>query len=694
MNKYVNIIPAHNINIPLLYLAPAKSEVGDYVKISIKSKEYYGIIIETITDNVNIQENKIKNIIQKFEIPKMKQSLIAFIIKMSKYNMCNMGNVLKLTIGAQLSEPHFYEVVKERSTKKHSKTEKKVISLLDQNEAILLDEITYKCKLKSNSLEKLIQSGVIIGTQYNRQIQIKDNISLSSIQDKAFHQLDSKKPILLDGITGSGKTEVYIKYICKILNQDNNNQALIMLPEIELATHLLERFIDYIGEKNVVSWHSKLTKAQKKINWQKIVSGATKLVVGARSAVVLPFKCLKIIVVDEEHDSSYKQWESISYNARDMAVLRASIEKIPIILSSATPSLETMYNVYLNKFDKVILSSRFKNISLPEVNIIDMKNQNSIISEKLHNAIEKRLQQNEQVLIFLNRRGYAPIKICKKCGYKIKCKNCSVCLTTYKQLNAMICNYCGYKIPQQLSCCPECSSELTNYGIGVEKIHEIIKNLFPDKRIAIISSDSYQAKKTVKLILKNEIDIIIGTQMIAKGYHFPQLTLVGVIDADLGLDLVELRASERNYQILHQISGRAGREKNGNVMIQTYIPQHPIMQALKTQNRNLFYSTELETRQNAGMPPFKMLASIIISHKSNNKCIEISNIVAKNITQDKKIKVLGPSPSPIHQLYSKYRYRFLVIGEKGFGIQKYIKEWIPKSFSNNIKIDIDPMNFM
>ena len=537
--------------------------------------------------------------------------------------------------------------------------------------------------------------------------EIPTDYSLPNLSEEQVTALaiikETTKPVLLKGVTGSGKTEVYFYLVAEIIKK--GQQALIMLPEISLSSQIIKRFTERFGFKPAI-WNSSITKARKKKILHGILEGAIKVVIGARSSLFLPYKELALIIVDEEHDASYKQNEGVLYNARDMAVLKSHLLNITVILVSATPSIETIHNVAQKKYSMVELKSRFSDASLPKIEIIDMRSveleQNNWISAPLISEIKATINQGNQCLLFLNRRGYAPLMICKSCGYRSQCNKCSASMVIHKARKLMECHHCG-SISKIHNTCPECSQKdsLILYGPGIERIEEEVRKLFPDLRIRVISKDQ-TAKIDQILDLLHEmeignIDILIGTQIIAKGHHFPKLALVGVIDADLGFVGGDLRSTERTFQLLHQVGGRAGRDKTikGKVLLQTYFPENKVLIALASGNEEEFIKREILTRKEANMPPFTKMAAINITGKYPEKTLSIANYIARKAPSS-SAKILGPAEALIFKLSGRYRYRLLVITEKNFNIQKYLSLWldsckIPSSFQ--VKIDIDPYSF-
>ncbi len=536
------------------------------------------------------------------------------------------------------------------------------------------------------------------------------NIVLEDEQQRAADSLVEKLPrgystTLLEGVTGSGKTEVYFQAIAKIL--ESGKQVLLLLPEIALSAQLLRRFADEFGAPATV-WHSDLKSTERRQNWLDIAHGRARVIIGARSALFLPYKDLGLIIVDEEHEGAFKQEEGVLYHGRDMAVVRAHLEKIPVILVSATPSLETLANVQSGKYDHLHLSRRYSGAKLPDINTIDLRAhplpRGRWISDTLLKALQENLTARHQSLLFLNRRGYAPLTLCRTCGHKLQCKRCSAWLVEHQKTGELCCHHCGFAMKKPRAC-PSCKKEdnLHPIGPGVERIEQEIKQLLPSARIAVMSSDltenTQKVAELVQALELGEIDIIVGTQMIAKGYHFPRLTLVGVVDADLGLAGGDLRAAERTHQLLLQVAGRSGREElSGQVYLQTYQPDHPVLQAIARGDDDAFYALQMEERKLLSMPPFSRLASVIISGANQSMVQEygarLARAIPHNITG---LHILGPAPAPLSRLRGKYRERFLVKAAKNLAIQDHVRAWIgsqPHSRALKVQVDIDPYSFV
>jgi primosomal protein N' (replication factor Y) len=526
---------------------------------------------------------------------------------------------------------------------------------------------------------------------------------LSLPQQEALDKIKDDGVSVLHGVTGSGKTEIYFHLMERYVKQ--GKQALLLLPEIALSKQIISRFEERFNTKAVI-WNSSVTPAQKKHILRNILTGSVKLIIGARSALFLPYKNLGCIIVDEEHDTSYKQEDNILYNARDMAVLRGHLSHIPIILGSATPSLETYYNIKNGKYTHIKLESRFGEAKLPNVIPIDMRGRrekSKFISEKLKDAIRHTIDKKQQVMLFLNRKGYAPLLVCGTCGYTPCCESCAASLVFHKGLNKLICHHCGFHV-KSVSTCPECKSEdsMNPCGPGVERIHEEVAEYFPEANIQLMTKEEMNSNKKSHEILDNimsgKIDIIIGTQIITKGYHFPNLTTVGVIDTDVGFaSSGNLRALEHSFHLLYQLGGRAGRETiQGNIYLQTFQPDSNFIKLLKAHDYDGFMEYELSLRKAAKMPPISKIATLLITDKNEAKAKQIAIKIINSMPLTDDITALGPVPALLARVRNQYRYRILLIAKKNQNLQLYIRQALSsleKKISSNIKIDIDPYNF-
>ena len=654
--KKVSILLPTNTNQTYDYLVPEKTklELGSFVSVPFRNKEMKGIV--WFDSGNKVAKEKLKTVSKVYKEIKVERNYISFLDFFYKYNLTPISKILRLVLPKDNILENF----------ENNYNDKKKVDLSSETKINLT-------KLQKNLAERLSKS----------------------VKKNKFERF------LIDGVTGSGKTEIYFEAINEALRI--GNQSLILLPEIALVDSLFKRVKDRFGFKPAI-WHSDTKISEKRKIWNDVATGKLKLVIGARSALFLPFKNLNLIVIDEEHDSTYKQEEHVIYNARDMAIARASFENSIIVLASATPSMESIFNVRLNKYNQLSLPKRIGSAGLPAINVIDMREEyiekDSWISPTLKSAIVENLNNNEQTLLFLNRRGYAPLTICKSCGHKIECKKCDSYLVHHKIRNIFICHQCGFSAEYQKEC-SECHSKSSfiQYGPGIERLNEELKKLFPKKIISAISSDNSKNIADVMYSLeKGEIDIIIGTQIISKGYHLPNLTLVGIIDADLGLASSDLRASENTFQLLQQVAGRSGREeKPGRAFIQTYYPDHPVILSLVNSDKEKFINIELSARERSELPPYGRLASITLSDINEEKLVKFCKELSSVIPISKKVKILGPAPAPITKIRNRYRYKFLIKANKNVNIQEYIRQWFfdkKKPNSIRILIDIDPYNFL
>jgi len=511
-------------------------------------------------------------------------------------------------------------------------------------------------------------------------------------------------PFLLDGVTGSGKTEAYFEGIAQCLR--NAQQTLVLLPEIALTEAFLRRFEERFGAAPVV-WHSSLKSTERRRAWRAIASGEAQVVVGARSALFLPYASLGLIVVDEAHEVSFKQDEGVRYNARDVAVMRARFESIPVILSSATPALESLQMAESGIYEKLVLPSRFGGAELPTIETIDLTEERPErgrwLAPRLVAALRERLERGEQSLLFLNRRGYAPLTLCRHCGFRFECPNCSAWLVEHRLSRRLACHHCGFET-RPPDACPECGEPdcLVACGPGVERIAHEVEELLPEARLAIATSDTLnspdKAAEFVSQVEARAIDVIVGTQLVTKGFHFPELTLVGVVDADLGLEGGDLRAAERTYQQIAQVAGRAGRgSKPGEVLIQTRHPEASVIAALAAGDRDAFYAAETEARRHAGAPPFGRWAAIIVSSEDEAEAREAANRIGATRPNLPDVAIVGPAPAPMALLRGRYRYRLLMIARRSAELQQVIRDWLGAlSFPPGVRVgvDIDPYSFV
>ncbi|WP_344708033.1 primosomal protein N' [Sphingomonas swuensis] len=511
-------------------------------------------------------------------------------------------------------------------------------------------------------------------------------------------------PVLLDGVTGSGKTEVYFEAVAEALLKDL--QVLVLLPEIALTEPFLKRFAARFGCAPV-AWHSDLRSSQRRRAWRGIASGEAKVVVGARSALFLPYARLGLIVVDEAHEPSFKQEEGVQYHARDVAVMRAKFEDIPVILSSATPAIETRHMVESGRYRELRLRERHAGAQLPSLTALDLTAdpppRGRWIAPRLVEELEANLAAGEQSLLFLNRRGFAPLTLCRTCGHRFQCPNCTAWMVEHRLLHRLACHHCGHVMAPPKAC-PECgeADTLVACGPGVERIADEVQALMPDARTAIVTSDTIwspaRAAEFVRQMEAGEIDIVVGTQLVTKGYHFPNLTLVGVIDADLGLSGGDLRAAERTFQQIAQVAGRAGRgDKPGRVFVQTHLPNAPVIAALVSGDTERFVTTETQARQEAAMPPFGRLAAIVVSAEDKEEAEAVARRIGRSAPRVEGMEVYGPAPAPLAMLRGRHRFRLLVHARRSLDVQDVIRDWLGAtewSGKVRVSVDVDPYSFL
>ncbi len=708
-------------------------EPGDYVCVPLGGREIPGVVWGEAAGDVPLK--KLKNVVARHDIRPMREVQRKFIDWVARYTVTPKGSVLKMSLSVQSAlEPpkpvKGYRIVSPLSSQLSSyggdgilfvskgltPQRQKVLDVMSDGRVRRPSEIAQMAGCSTAVVKGLSDKGFlqVVDIVNSAPCMNPDSMRLgpklsedqeaTAGQLKEFVRSGENHTVLLDGVTGAGKTEVYFEAVAQALCEDK--QVLILLPEIALSNAFLDRFAKRFG-CNPALWHSHLTPAQRKSTWRGIAQGDTKVVVGARSALFLPYQDLGLIIVDEEHDPAYKQEEGVIYHARDMAVVRGALGKFLVVLVSATPSLETIHNAWHGRYEHLHLPDRFGGARLPEIEVIDMRKdkpeRQHFISPPLRDAIEKTLERGEQGLLFLNRRGYAPLTLCRTCGHRMNCPRCTAWLVEHKNTGRLHCHHCGFHaaIPKR---CPECDDEdsFAVCGPGVERILEEVKEYFPKARTLLLASDTATSQKELREMLRQirerEVDIIIGTQIIAKGHHFPQLTLVGVIDADLGLQGGELRGAERVYQILHQVAGRAGREaKKGHVYLQSFMPEHKIMKALAGGSRNDFFEAEAWEREQAHMPPYSRLVGIIVAGRDEDQVIGVAKALGQSAPQGEAVQTLGPAAAPFARLRGRYRYRLLVRADKAIDIQKTVSTWVAgvKKPSNvRIYIDIDPQSFM
>ncbi len=705
------------------YKAPEGGcHLGAFVEVPLGPRKVLGVVWGPGQGDYEL--SKIRSVIRVLDAAPMREELQAFIQKAADYTLTPLPAMLRLATRAPgLGDPPSMQKIYrlgEGRPDRDTEARRKVIAVLEEYGGLgfTLKEVSDMAGVTSSVVKGLVKQGVVReedtprDAPFPRLDPARPGTALTEDQAAAAEALRAGLrdgefgTTLLRGVTGSGKTEVYLEAVAECIAQ--GRQALVLLPEIALTSEFLTRVQARFGVKPA-EWHSGVTMTERRRIWKMVGQGQCQLVVGARSALFLPFQDLGLIVVDEEHDTSYKQEDGVLYNARDMAVLRGSLCAAQVVLASATPSLETWANAQAGKYRRLDLTARFGPAVMPELRAVDMRDErlasNAWVSPTLRTAVEARLERGEQSLLFLNRRGYAPVTICRACGHQVGCDHCDARMVEHRFLKRLMCHQCGETKPMP-EACPACevAGKLAAVGPGVERMTEEAVALFPEARVATLSSDMFGSARALKAqieeIAAGGADIIVGTQLVAKGHNFPNLTLVGVIDADLGLQGSDLRAAERTFQLMRQVAGRAGRaEKAGVALLQTFQPEHPVIRAILTGDEEGFWRAEAGERQHAGVPPFGRMAGIILSSTDMQEAFDIGNALARNDGPIRAVgaQVFGPAPAPIARVRGRHRVRLLVKAPKGVALQGALAQWIaPVKGSSQFRlaVDIDPQSFM
>ena len=719
----VAVLTAEPIGKPLDYRAPEGGcFLGAFVEVPLGPRRVLGVVWGAGAGGFD--PARIRAILRVLDAPPMRDELRAFLMRMSDYTLTPLPAMLRLAtrtpaLGEAPGARKIYRLgaaAPERMTDARTR----VLEVLRDHggAGFMLSELASAAGVSTQVVKGLVKAGAVDEAEVPRDVPFPTldphlpGKALSDDQAAAAARLrgDLTKgeygTTLLKGVTGSGKTEVYLEAVAECLRL--GRQALVLLPEIALTSEFLSRVEDRFGALPG-EWHSGVSQTERRRLWRMAAEGGVQLVVGARSALYLPFRDLGLIVVDEEHDTSYKQEEGALYNARDMAVLRALLNSAQVVLASATPSLETWANAEAGKYARIDLSSRFGTADLPDMRAIDLREEametNRWISPTLVQAVQDRIARGEQAMLFLNRRGYAPVTVCRACGHQIGCDHCDARMVEHRFLKRLVCHQCGETkpIPQA---CPSCGVEgrLAPVGPGVERLAEEVAERFPDARVAVLSSDLFGSARALKeaigTIAAGGADIIIGTQIVAKGHNFPLLTLVGVIDADLGLQGSDLRAAERTFQLMRQVAGRAGRaERQGEALLQTHQPDHPVIRAILGGEDEAFWRAEAEARRAQGVPPYGRLAGIILSGPDLQPLFDIGGALARADAPLRRIgaTLYGPAPAPIARVRGRHRVRMLVKADKAAPLQAALVEWVGQIRLPNavrLAIDIDPQSFL
>ncbi|MEP2783776.1 MAG: primosomal protein N' [Pseudoruegeria sp.] len=718
----VAVLTTQPLDRPLDYKSPAGGcFLGSFVEVPLGPRKVIGVVWGPGLGGFDL--SKARAVSRVLDVPPMAFEMRAFLQKVAGYTITPLSQMLRLaTRSPGLGDPPSMRKIYrlgQGEPDRQTEARRRVLDTLQEygGLAFTLKELAEMAGVSSSVVKGLVKQGVVREEHSPRDLPYPNldpgfgKVNLSEEQSDAAHILisgiesGSYGTSLLKGVTGSGKTEVYLEAVAACISA--GRQALVLLPEIALTAEFLDRVERRFGGR-AAEWHSGVTLTERRRCWRMVAEGGASLIVGARSSLYLPFRDLGLIVVDEEHDTSYKQEDGVLYSARDMAVLRASLCSAQVVLASATPSLESWANAEAGKYRRIDLISRYGSAELPEMRALDMRPEKlpgaRWISDPLKAEVLARMERGEQSLLFINRRGYAPVTICRACGHQISCDHCDARMVEHRFLKRLVCHQCGETKPMP-DACPSCGVEgrLAPVGPGVERLAEETSETFPEARVAVLSSDLFGSARALKeqigKIAAGEADIIIGTQLVAKGHNFPFLTLVGVIDADLGLQGSDLRAAERTFQLMRQVAGRAGRsERKGVALLQTYQPEHPVIRAIVSGDEEGFWQTEAREREAAGVPPYGRMAGIVLSAPDVQAVFDFGQVLARNDSPLRKIgaQVYGPAPAPIARIRGRHRVRLLVKAEKGAALQQALTDWVGQfKTPNNLRltIDIDPQNF-
>ena len=707
---------------PLDYRVPygMEAEPGSVVRVPLGPREMVGVVWEEeALPTETVGDNRLRNILEVYDLPPLGAPLRRLIEWTADYYLAPPQSVLRMALSSAAALEGGRTVVEYRlsgkTLDKLTPQRAQAIERIGERQG-LIRELAEIADVSDGVIRGLVKAGVIEGVEVALDTPFVPPDpshappALSDAQQAAATELvdlvraEAFAPVLLDGVTGSGKTEVYFEAVAEALRA--GRQTLVLLPEIALTEPFLRRFIDRFGHAPV-AWHSDLRQSQRRRAYRAIATGEALVTVGARSALYLPYRNLGLVIVDEAHETSFKQEDGVQYHARDAAVMRGHFEKIPVILATATPAIETRQQVAQGRYKEVKLPGRYGAAQMPAIEAINLvqtpPDRGRWLAPPLVNAMAAALERGEQSLLFLNRRGFAPLTLCRHCGHRFQCPHCTAWMVEHRLTNRLQCHHCGYVEPPPRAC-PECSEEdaLVACGPGVERISDEVGVLFPQARRAIVTSDTLwspaKAAEFVGRMEAGEIDIVIGTQLVTKGYHFPNLTLVGVVDADLGLQGGDLRAAERSFQQIMQVAGRAGRGmKPGHVFLQTHEPEAPVMQALVAGDAESFYAAETEARRLANAPPFGRFAGIIISSENLKEAQDVARQIGDSAPVVEGMEVYGPAPAPLAILRGRHRQRLLVHARRALDVQTILRDWLgtldwPRRV--RVSVDIDPYSFV
>ncbi len=707
------------------YLVPPGLEIepGDFVHVPFGPQHRLGIVWDQpVGPEKPVAEAKLKAIIQTIDVPRLPVISLRFAEWIARYTLSPLGMVARMMMSAKAAfepeRPRFGVAIVPDAPlpPRMTPAREKVLDVAEDGLIRPKSALAGLAGCTTGVIDGLVQSGNLVEcaippARYAKPDPRHLTVEFSEAQDVAVHSLRAAASsrnfsvTLLDGVTGSGKTEVYFEAVGAAL--EVGRQVVIMLPEIALTSQFMDRFKDRFGCLPV-EWHSALSGPERGRVWKAVASGEARCVVGARSALFLPYCDLGLVIVDEEHDSGYKQEDRVHYQARDMAVVRASLGSFAVVLASATPSIESHVNARTGRYAHAVLPGRFSGVELPDIEAIDLRgyppDKGKWLSPRLIEAVNETLANSQQTLLFLNRRGYAPLTLCRACGHRLECPQCSAWLVEHRFRQKLNCHHCGFTLPIP-EACPKCEAPgaMVACGPGVERVSEEVAERWPDVRVAILSSDLVPGLAEMRAVIKSieagEADIIIGTQIVAKGHHFPDLATVGIVDGDLGLGQADPRAGERTFQLLHQVTGRAGREAmRGRGLIQTHLPDHPVMQAIINGDRDAFLEREIQQRQAAGLPPYGRLAALIVSSRHKELAEAFAREVARSAPRAERIMVLGPAEAPLAVIRGHYRWRLLVKAPRDIDLQGYLRAWqqsMPATKGDlRVVLDVDPYSFL
>jgi primosomal protein N' (replication factor Y) len=721
-DKVISVMVPVAVEAPYTYRAPAGMDLapGDIVAVPLGTRDVLGVVWDDPPDP-SIGHNRLRPVAEKFEAPPIPETVRRFVDWVANYTLAQRGMVLRMVLrstGALAPEAPLVGVRRAGADPgRMTPARKRVIDLLEGDMAWSKSGLAAAAGVSSGVIQGLLDAGTLelVEIPPSAAARLPDpdfaETVLTVEQGEAAENLrkavaaNAFSVTLLDGVTGSGKTEVYLEGVAAALKA--GRQVLVLVPEIGLTADFLDRFAQRFGCRPA-EWHSDVVPRMREKVWRGVANGDVRVVAGARSALFLPFADLSLIVVDEEHDLAYKQEDRVFYNARDMAVVRGHLAGFPVVLSSATPSVESRVNADAGRYRRIVLTDRYRAAKLPEITAIDMRDnppeKQRFIAPPLVAAIAETLAAKEQALLFLNRRGYAPLTLCRHCGHRFHCPNCSTWLVEHRFRGILMCHHCGHT-ERRPDACPHCGEEnsLVACGPGVERLAEEVRERFPEARLIVMSSDILGGVKRLRMelqaIAKGEADIVIGTQLVAKGHNFPLLTLVGVVDADLGLARGDLRAAERTFQLLSQVTGRAGRAGGASrALLQTFAPEHPVMRAIVAGDREAFYSREIAERRDAQLPPFGRLAGIVISGPDRPSAQGYAAAFRRAAPERPDIAVLGPAEAPLAVIRGRSRFRLLVQAPRSVDLQSWLRQWLAEApvprGSVRVQIDIDPQSFL